>query len=251
MSSRCYLATSNLDTIYPSFVEEKYDAAEQTLCTDVDSIPLLWMGLFREENIRRETFEVEGTSVTVEAPVVEREKGLQQLRSSLYFFNKMFARDGQLDDFVAMLIKAVSGVSSKYITLEMQEIALMFDDDQWFYDEFRKALKSIAKKRTSADDKERMYGITQLREGDPFPSARMYLDKKEFSPEDQWNFTRLIGAGRFGSFGWGREVPWETADANFSFSYTPADDDDEALDFEDEDYDDEGEEPESRPPKKG
>ena len=114
----------------------------------------------------------------------------------------------------------------------MTEIALMFDDDQWFYDEFRAALKSICTK-ANADDRERFLGITQIHDGLPFPSARLYLDGKEISPEDQWNFTRILGAGQFGSAGWGRPVPWETKGADYTYAFVSLEDDEDELDFED------------------
>lgn len=249
MPSRCYLATSDLETIYPSFVQDNYDPTIQTICTDIDSIPLAWMALFRAGDIRRETFDVEDTKVVVEAPVVERLQALRQLDAALPYFKKIFEDEGQLDGFFAQLRKAIEAVPAKYITLEMQEIALMFDDDQWFYDEFRQALKSIGTKGNE-EDHERFLGITQIRDGVPFPSATMYLDGKEFGPEDQWNFTRIIGAGKFGSFGWGREVPWETKDANYSFAYTPLDDEEDELDFEDEDFEDEDMDDDVPPPTK-
>lgn len=42
-----------------------------------------------------------------------------------------------------------------------------------------------------------------------------------------WNFTRVLGAGRHGSMGYGRETPWEKEDANFGWEFIPANADDE------------------------
>lgn len=240
MSSRCYLATSDLDSLYPSFVQQDYDPLQQTICTDLEAVPLSWMALFREPNIRREKFEIEGESIVVEAPIVERLKAIEQLDASLPYFNQQFKREGKLDEYFAQLKQALSDVSSKYVTIELSEIALMFDDDQWFYDEFRAALKSMDGK-PKPDDRERILGITQIHDGMPFPPARMYLDRKEYSPEDQWNFTRILGAGQFGSAGWGRPAPWETKDASYGHAFTSLEDDDD-LDFEDDELD-EGEGP--------
>ena len=43
----------------------------------------------------------------------------------------------------------------------------------------------------------------------------------KYTPDQQWNFTRVLGAGQHGSMGFGREVPWEKEDADFGWSIQP------------------------------
>jgi hypothetical protein len=63
--------------------------------------------------------------------------------------------------------------------------------------------------------------LSQLRAGLKLPSARIYLDDFPYSEDDQWNFTRVIGAGREGSLGIGREAPWEKEGADYGFRFVP------------------------------
>ena len=223
MPNRCYLTVTDIDTLYPSFMEETFDPTQSTVCTDVESIPLVWMALFREKNIRRQTFDIEGEQIIVEAPIIERAKALTNLDGALKYFNRVFESEGKLDEFFEQMKLALQAVPNQFVTIEMQEVVMLFDDEQWFFDEFRKALKGIGTTPTTAH-RERLIGITQLRDDMPFPSARMYLDKLPFGPDDQWNFTRLIGAGQFGSDGWGRPVPWETPDADYTFTCVTTED---------------------------
>lgn len=232
MSERSYLVSSDLDTLHPSFVQDDFEPEKQTICTDLESVPLTWLALFREGNIRRTKFEIEGEKIEVEAPIVERTKGLEQLEAALPYFNKMFQQEGQLDSHFAQLKQALSTLPYRFVTIELVEIAMMYDDEQWYYDEFRAALHAIGGK-IKPDDRERILGITNLRDGVSWPKATMYLDRVEFGPEDQWNLSRLLGVGQYGSFGWGRIVPWETPDADYGFAFTPIDDDD-AFEFEDD-----------------
>jgi hypothetical protein len=63
--------------------------------------------------------------------------------------------------------------------------------------------------------------LSQMRSGVKLPSVRMYLDDLSYSDEEGWNFTRVLGAGREGSLGLGREVPWEKAGADYGFRFIP------------------------------
>ena len=69
--------------------------------------------------------------------------------------------------------------------------------------------------------------LASLRAGVRLPSVRMYLDDIKYSDDEGWNFTRVLGAGRHGSMGYGREVPWEKEDADFGFKFIPEGDDEE------------------------
>lgn len=69
--------------------------------------------------------------------------------------------------------------------------------------------------------------LTSIKPKVRLPSVRMYLDDLKHSDDEAWNFTRVLGAGRHGSMGYGREVPWEKEDADFGWEFIPAGGDDE------------------------
>ena len=75
MSNRAYLCATDLDTIYPSFVDRRYDSQDQTIANDVQALPLLWLALFREEDLRRETLKADGQSIPAFAPICATRKG--------------------------------------------------------------------------------------------------------------------------------------------------------------------------------
>ena len=241
MANRAYLCQSDHDSLYPSFVDEEYDSAAQTLASDVEAVPLLWLALFRPQNLRQQTFEVDGEEITVEAPIVERATALAQLEESRPYFNSLFEAAGSLDDYYAFFRQLLESATGKYVTIELQEVATLYEDEQQFYDEVRAALAAIGSP-VNEEDQHRLMEICQLPSNLKFPSARMYLDHLDYSDDDQWAFTRVLGAGQFGSLGIGKEVPWECEDADFRFEFIPFDGD-EDDDFEDdEDFDDDDEE---------
>ena len=69
--------------------------------------------------------------------------------------------------------------------------------------------------------------LSSLRPGVPLPPVRMYLDDLKHTDDESWNFTRVLGTGRHGSMGYGREVPWEKEDADFGWEFKTFDDEDE------------------------
>lgn len=186
MSNYSYLCATDIETTYPSFVEPAYDSEDQTIACDVWCVPLLWMGLFRPNDIVQRTFDADDEKVYTEAPLVTRSVAISQLEQSLSYFNQLFANEGPLDEYCELLKQAVSAVPNKYITIEMQEIACL-SDEQEFYDTFRAALGAI-NNETSQDAKQRLLDIAQIRTGQPFPPARLHLDDLDGEEDDLPNF---------------------------------------------------------------
>ena len=60
MSNRAYLAVTNKDTLYPSFAEKKYDPSNQLIASDVEYLPLMWLAMFRKDDLRTTEFKVDG-----------------------------------------------------------------------------------------------------------------------------------------------------------------------------------------------
>lgn len=228
MANRSFLCCSDVKSIYPSFVDADYDAGEQTIASDVDTIPALWFAMFRPPDMKQKTFNVDGDRVKGIAPLTTRKKAFQQLKEALPLFNEAFREEGPLNEHFRLMSQALREASGKFITVESEEVSEIFQSEDEFYRQFRQTLRAIDQGDASQLRK-LLTDLSQLRLGrrlligkrHTFPSARMYLDQLEYSRSEQWNFTRLMGAGRLGSMGLGRDVPWESKDADYGFEFIP------------------------------
>ena len=287
MSYRSYLAASNADTIYPSFAQKGYNAPEQLIATDVENLPLLWLALFRESDLRRKVFKVQGEEVPAFAPVCSKEKALQQLDQAVPYLTKIFPKLEPLKEYGAMFRSAIEPLPYKFVSIELEEIAGLYPKEHRFEeiltlglrgfgspdkihfhcddvvidlsgmqisvepmagedvdDELMAELKELQGLVGAAAGGEKMtiegfiadsHGqilerLTSIKKpGVRLPSVRMYLDNLKYTDDEQWNFTRVLGAGRHGSMGYGREAPWEKEDADYGFRFIPegGDDDEE------------------------
>jgi len=276
------LAASNADTIYPSFAQKGYNAPEQLIATDVENLPLLWLALFREADLRRKVFKVQGQEVPAFAPVCSKEKALQQLEQAVPYLSKIFPKLGSLKEYGAMFRSAIEPLPYKFVSIELEEIAGLYPNEHRFEEiltlglrgfdspdkihfhcddvvidlsgmqvsvepmageemdeELTAELKELEGPVGDAAAGEKMtiegftadsHGqilerLTSIKSAVRLPSVRMYLDNIKYTDDEGWNFTRILGAGRHGSMGYGREVPWEKEDADFGWEFKPAGDD--------------------------
>ena len=207
MANYAYLCATNLATTYPSFVEEHYDSDVQTIACDVYCIPLVWMALFRPQDLLQKEFSVDGVDVSTEAPCVERAVALRQLREALPFMNEVFSEEGPLDAYFDLFEQAVRAVDAKFLTVQLDEIACLYPSEQEFYDKLRQALAHIAQQ--AVDGAKPLFAeIANIRLDRPFPSARLILDDLAGEAGDFWNHCRILGAGADNA-GMGRATPWE------------------------------------------
>jgi hypothetical protein len=132
MSNRAYLCGTDLDTIYPAFADEHYDSDKQTIANDVEAIPLLWLALFREDDLRRETFDVDGDEVPAFAPVCKSSQALEQLSAALPHLNRLFRAEGPFDEYLAMLRQGIVQAGYQYLTIELEEISALYPPEHKF-----------------------------------------------------------------------------------------------------------------------
>lgn len=210
MPNRSYLCGTNLKTTYPSFVDPNYDSARQTIANDAFGVPLLWSGLFRAADLVSHTFDVDGEKIATQAPLVERTKGVQQLREAGPYFSLLFQAEGSLHDYVAFLLSEVEQAPFDYLTIELQEIAEQDGSPEEFFALFQSGLRTIgyAPEKGWPQAKEWFLQQAAFRELERFPPARLLVDKLEGSDNDFWNHCRVCGAGSSVS-GIGRSVAWE------------------------------------------
>ncbi len=206
MANRSYLCSSPLNTIYPSFVQADYDSDEQTIACDVYCIPILWMCLFRPEDMVTQSFTVDGETVPGRAPVADRTRALAALARARPVIVQLFRQRGDLGPYFDLFRQAVEASPFEFLSIELEEIACLHEDEGAFYESFLTALSEI--EAPSRKQASRLLGIAAVRGKRPFPSARLLLDQLESHDDDFWNHCRVMGAGRIEA-GLGRPVPWE------------------------------------------
>ena len=204
MANRSYLCVSDVETLYPNVGDPDYNCEVQTVACDVYCVPLLWLALFRPADLRTQVFEVDGAQVRGTAPIAPKTIALGQLTRAIPTLNRLFAAEGPLDEYAALLRTAVAEAPGQFVTIEMEEIAgLWTPNAEDFYRQFSTALGRFELSRPRAADRERLVCISKLRPGIPFPPARCFVEGGRVNADDCWNHTRLIGGS------WFRPVPWE------------------------------------------
>ena len=133
-----------------------------------------------------------------------RERALAQLDAALPALHSIFEGAGRLDDHAALLREGVASMPGRFVTIELYEIAVLIDEEE-FYRDLRAALGSLDRAADLAADRARLVNLAQLREGRPFPPARLVVDGLDAPDDDWWNHSRLLGTRYL------RPVPWETA----------------------------------------
>jgi hypothetical protein len=214
VANRSFLCASSHREIYPSFVDPSYDSDTRTIATDVYAVPLLWLALFRPEDIVAKTFHVEedeegepAGDVYVEAPVASRADALSALGTAVPVLNALFKVEGPLDSYADYMARAVADAPGEYVTAELQEISCLYPTEEEFFALLRDALRVMAGIPVE-DAKRCLVQVADLRLGRPFPPADMLLTDYAAEDDDHWNHCRILGAGaREG--GIGRSVPWE------------------------------------------
>lgn len=273
MSSRSYLCGVAAPDVLPRF-DEGYDTATQTLASDVDYLPLLWLALFREGDLRRTTVTIEGEALDVVAPVCATERALRQLDAAMPALCTHLPR-ADLRAYTYLLASGIRSAGFPYVTPELEEISALYPTEHRFDELLTLALRGfddphglqfecpdvvwdvptadgltfdappgdlMAQLDNLAPGESLVIGfggsetepvtipgfslsshwqilvhLAGLRLDAPLPPARMYLSDRPATDDERWNFTRVLGAGRFGSLGIGREVPWEKEDADFGW----------------------------------
>jgi len=132
MSNRSYLAASNADTIYPSFAQKGYDAEKQLIATDVEALPLLWLALFREGDLRRKVFKVQGEEVPAFAPVCPKDQALRQLDLAVPYLSKILPKLGPLAEYPSMFRSAIEPLPFRFVSIELEEIAGLYPKEHRF-----------------------------------------------------------------------------------------------------------------------
>ena len=143
MANRAYLAVSNLETLYPSLAEPGYQPERQLVATHTTFIPLLWLALFREKDLRRQVFHPDGGEIEVLGPLCRRETALGQLKTGLAYLEHIFPGLGPLREYGTMLGRALESVPFDHVTLELEEIGALYPRQHRFGELLTLALRGF------------------------------------------------------------------------------------------------------------
>jgi hypothetical protein len=207
MANRVFLCSSPTPDIYPSFVQASYDSDEQTIATDVYAVPLPWMALFRASDLQARTFNVDGETVSAEAPVAAKPRALDSLEEAVVNLQSVFRAEGSLKNHASYLAEAITQAPGEFVTIELSELSCLYPSEQEFFSLFRNALQAIGDPGI-AEGKAVLARLADLRLGRPFPPADLLVRDLEAVDDDYWNHCRILGTGRLEG-GIGRPDPWE------------------------------------------
>ncbi|MDN3355779.1 hypothetical protein [Actinomadura sp. DC4] len=207
MANRSYLFVGDHEGINPGWRAGVPDLGQQVLAEDVYCVPLLWLAMFRPADLVTTTFPPEDPDddegpIEATAPLAPKGRALAQLDAALPSLHEIFDGAGRLDDHAALLRQGVEEMPGRFVTIELYEIAVLIDE-RTFYRDLRAALGGLD--RPGPPGRARLADLAQLREGRPFPPARLVLDGLDASDDDCWNHSRLLGVSFL------RPVPWEPA----------------------------------------
>src|SRR5436190_1365820 len=121
MSNTAYLCCSDFAGIYPSAQAKKYKSEKHTVACAVERVPLLWLALFRKNNLKTETIETDDGSITVTAPVATLDQVLKQMSAAIERLDAVFPKNGSLATHATLLEKALRKAGGKYVTIELDE----------------------------------------------------------------------------------------------------------------------------------
>ncbi|MFF2953779.1 hypothetical protein ACFVVU_20855 [Kitasatospora sp. NPDC057965] len=220
MANYAYLCATEVASLYPSSQLKGFDPQGGVVAHDVSGVPLLWLAMFRPADLVTGVFTLdeddldddEEAEVEATAPLAAKERALAQLDAALPVLNALFAAEGPLDAHAALLRQAVEKAPGAFVTIELDEIEGIWEEEGTFQPTLRAALAGLDGSldgglddgTRAAADRARLIELSRLRPGRPFPSARLIVDGTEAGDDDYWNLVRLLGTS------FAAEVPWET-----------------------------------------
>lgn len=144
MSNTCSLCCSDFPKLYPSERYAGYNPHEDEIAFEANVVPLLWLALFRPNDLRRQVVPNDGDPFRVEAPVAEKAKALAQLEGAVPLVNGLLAPHGPIDEHARLLAQALREARGGYVTIETIEIMEIHGEDR-YYPMVRRALRFFEK----------------------------------------------------------------------------------------------------------
>lgn len=191
MSNDCFLSCTNHDRIYPGLGDLEFDPAHDQVLRSSGCIPLLWLALYSENDLRTATLCVppSDTPASATAPLVEREQALARLREREPLLADLFVDNGGLADHLSLFREHLDRYGKRYLALDYQEISWRYVEKE-FEELVRAALGGLD--RLDPACKTPLVALSTVLDDRPFiPAAQ--LDPERHEPEDRFNLFRILG----------------------------------------------------------
>ncbi|MEU4473235.1 hypothetical protein [Micromonospora sp. NPDC023888] len=204
VSRETYLCVSPYRDVYPSRHHADFEAEEHVLACADDATPLLWLAMFRPDDLRNtgaggSRAGDAGLSPTP-APVVSRQRALTNLYSSIPLLDRLLR--GSVSEHAELLREAMRWLPGPVVTVEW-----------WADDEPYDATPADLDKALTVFDLgpdagnsgiDALTRATGLRLHEPLVPARLLLDRRPATTAQQVDLHRVLGRSHL------RMVPWET-----------------------------------------
>lgn len=203
MSNNAYLCCSPFERIYPSEAPD-FDDRQHYVAMYRDVVPLLWLALFRTEDVRGETGQEGDPSMAHAAcPVAGTDVALKRLRASEAVLDRLFPTS-RLSQHAALLREAIEDWGFPYVTIELDEIAGLHRDEAEFVAQLKTLLRGLEGHAAAPRTLECIEGVCGIPPGAVIPSPSVLLeDRRRLAREEEKLLFRALGTA------YSRSVPWE------------------------------------------
>jgi hypothetical protein len=201
MSNRCYLTITPYERIYPSAGDLAFELEQHTALASAGCVPLLWLAAFSASDLCTQTVPpARGRSeaLTLEAPLAKRSDALARLEERRSWLVGLYADRGDLTHHLDLLLEHLRTYDGMWISIELEEIAVLHRDPAAWYAELRRCLELLDRRDDSVRAPLAALSTVMLDERIVALGAASKATRKE-----QWNFFRVLGEG------WGRPSPWD------------------------------------------
>ena len=197
MSNKAYLHLSDSPRPLPGRTDANVkDNESVVLCCDV-CVPLLWLAMFRPEDMRQDSIAGSEGPFEFQAPLVERELALSRLEGAGERFNAILGTDWNFKPLETALKDYLLHRPGRHLSLDVLELDAC---------EALAAAVSIYAQAGGEGAREALVELTTVMPERPAlldPTRPEAMDAAE--PEDFFNLMRCIG------YGWYEDVPWADA----------------------------------------
>jgi hypothetical protein len=145
MGNTAYLCCSNFERTYPSFDNPKFRPEVHTLAGARQCVPLLWLALFRPDDLRTDVLLSEdGDDLGDAAPFARTSEALARLDAGVARLEKALPGIGPLAGHAELFREVFRKTRGKYVTIELEEIAWLARSRRGFDSQLRRSLAYLA-----------------------------------------------------------------------------------------------------------
>lgn len=128
MANCSYLVVSDCPRIHPSFDNPNFNPGSDTIATCADGVPLMWLELFRPEDLSEAEFTPDGETVAAFAPLTTVDRARAQVVAGAQRLGELFEHPAVFSDYGAWMLENLQGGTGSNITIELEEIACLHEE---------------------------------------------------------------------------------------------------------------------------